>query len=841
MDGVRLVARIASCVLAACTSGAVHAQSLSVPLRAPPPHEVRLADPFLAPRVELGRRVVWPAAWEQCERAGRMRVFQIAAGAAGEHTGPVDGDADVYQLITGAARILEHGRDEALEARVDAVIEVIAKAQLEDGYLNTWFQVHEPAKRWSDPVNGRELYCAGALFEAAALYARATGRERLLGVATRLADHVEREFGPEKRRDPDAFPGVERGLSVLAQFTGEKRYAELARFFLEQRGPRAGRTRLGDDALDDAPLREQTTVRGNATRALALYRGALDVAQFTQDESWIPRQFDLWRDLVLNHLYVTGGVGNGAADGAFGKPHELPNESACCETCASIALAEWNRALFLVTGKTTFVELYESALYNAIPAALAQGGRGYFDTNPLASRGEHTRASWPARSCCAFALARFLPTLSDYVYAAGKDALYVAVYAQSNVALELGGTRVRVTQSTDLPWKGHIEISVEPERPARFEIWLRIPIWAADHDIAPPPIKAGEPVEPALPRDVRTPGSWWKVLTREWKRGDRIVMNFGLEPQRRPSDPNVLGNAGRVVLQSGPLVYGVESADNAGGVHTLVLKPDPEPVEITSSWRADLLGGTNVLTAKAERRRANTNPFIAPTEPATLTAIPYALWANRGAGDFAVWIASDALVANAPDESVRLARGATKLLRASSGLSAEALAALDDGVFGASSSDTHVTCATLWPRLGARDPEPGAEASPPVSAATEWFETAFRAPREVTGCTVQWSNDAGACRVPRSWRVLARVGEDWREVELRSGAYATAADERHVLTFTPVRASALRLALELQPGYTAGVLEWQIAETAKLSPAGATPAKIPPAKVPPADPVAPPK
>jgi hypothetical protein len=837
MDGVRVAAHFAACVLAVC---AAHAQSLREPLRTPPPHAVHLADPFLAPRVELGRRVVWPSAWEQCERAGRMRAFQIAAGANGEHTGPKDGDADVYQLITGAARILEHGRDEALEARVDAVIELIAKAQLADGYLGTWFQVHEPARRWSDPVNGRELFCAGALCEAAALYARATGKERLLDVATRLADHVGREFGPEKRRDPDAFPGVEHGLTVLAQFTGEKRYAELARFFLEQRGRREGRTPLGANALadplDDAPLREQTTVRGNAARALALYRGALAVAEFTQDESALPQQFEVWRDLVLHHLYVTGGVGNGAADGGFGQPFELPNESACCETCASIALAEWNRALFLVTGKTTFVELYESALYNSIPAALARDGRGYFDTNPLASRGEHARALWPARSCCALALARSLPALSDYVYASRKDALYVALYAQSNVALELGGTRVRVTQSTELPWKGHVEISVEPERPARFEVWLRIPIWAADHDIAPPPIKAGEPVEPALPRDVRTSGSWWKVLTREWKRGDRIVMNFGLEPRRRPSDPNVLANAGRVVLQSGPLVYGVESADNSGGVHTLVLKPEPEPVEITTSWRADLLGGTNVLTAKAERRRTNTNPFIAPTEPATLTAIPYALWANRGVGELAVWIASDALVANAPDESVRLARGATKLLRASSGVSAEALAALDDGVFGASSSDTHVTRATFWPRLGARDPEPGAEASPPVSAATEWFETAFRAPREVTGCTVQWSDDAGACRVPRSWRVLARVGETWREVELRTGAYRAAADERHVLTFAPLATTALRLAIALQPGYTAGVLEWQIAETAKTLPADAAPAKTQPA-----DPVAPPK
>lgn len=778
------------------------------PLRALAPDHVSLSDRFLAPRAELGRAVVWPAVWAQCERAGRMRAFEIAGGAPGEHTGPVDGDADVYQLIRAASVSLAHVRDAALEARIDAVIETIAKAQRPDGYLDTWFQVREPERRWSDPVRGRELWCAGELFSAAASYAQATGRERLLDVATRLADHIGSEFGPEKRRDPDAFPGIERGLVTLARFTGQQRYAELARFFLDQRGRRGSRTPLGADALDDVPVRELKEASGNAVRALELYRGALAVSQFFQDDSWLPAQFSAWRDLATRHLYVTGGVGNGSGDGSFGAPYELPNDGACCETCASIALAEWCRELFLATGKTTFVELYENALYNAIPASLALDGRSCFDTNPLASRGEHTRSLMPERRCCALALARFLPTLPEYVYATRPGALHVALYAQGNVDFDVGGTHVRVTQVTDLPWKGHVEIGVEPDRPTRFELWLRIPIWAENHDIAPPPIKAGEPVEPALPRDVRTSGDWWKVLTREWKRGDRIHINFGLDPQRRESDPKVLANAGCVALQSGPLVYGFEAADNGGRAQTLVLKP--EHVDLTSSWRAELLGGTNVLVAKAERRRASDNPFVAPTEPATIVAIPYALWGNRGTGEFRVWVPTDPLLANAPDEGVRFALSATRMLRASNGVRGDDLAALDDGVFGARSNDTSVARATFWPGVGARDGEPADVAAPP---ATEWFEAAYRAPRELSGCTVQWFDDGGRCRVPRRWRLVARTADGWRDVELRSGAYGTDADVRHTVAFAPLSTTALRLAVELQPGCTAGALEWRVAES----------------------------
>lgn len=825
-------AALLACAFGVLGSARASAQTLREPLQAVLPQHVRLSDSFLAPRVELARRVVWPAAWEQCERAGRMHAFALAAGASGEHTGPVDGDADVYQLIRAAAASLAHTRDAALEARVDAVIELIAKAQQPDGYLDTWFQVRAPARRWSDPVEGRELWCAGELFSAAASYAQATGRERLLDVATRLADHVASQFGPDKRRDPDAFPGIERGLVDLARFTGEKRHAELARFFLEQRGLRESRTPLGPDALDDVPVRAAAEVRGHAVRALELWRGALAVAQFEQDESWLPAQFNVWRDLALRHLYVTGGVGNGVESGAgrggtFGAPYELQNHGACCETCASIALAEWNHELFLATKKTTFVELYENALYNAIPAGLALDGRSFADTNPLASRGERTRALWPERRCCALALARFLPTLPEYVYATRPGALHVALYAQSNVDFDAGGTRVRVTQSTELPWKGHVEISVEPERPARFEIWLRVPIWAQGHDIVPPPIKAGEPVEPALPRDVRTSGDWWKVLTREWKRGDRIHINFGLEPQRRECDPKVLANAGRVALQSGPLVYAFEAADNGGSAQTLLL--GPQHVDLTSAWRADLLGGTNVLVAKAERRRASDNPFVAVTEPATLVAIPFALLGNRGANEHVVWIPTDPQLANAPDEGVRLLRTATRMLRASNGVSGNDLAALDDGVFGERSNDTSAARATFWPRVGARDAEPSDSAGPPLPVATEWFEYALRAPRELSGCTVQWADDQGACRVPRSWRVLARTTEGWRDVELRAGSYATAPDVRHTVEFAPLQATALRLAVELQPGYTAGALEWHVRETGATPASGNPPANPPPA------------
>jgi len=781
-----------------------HAQ-MRVPLEAVPFTRVRLADPWLAPRSALARSATLPACLEQCERTGRVRNFAVAAGKAdasgGGHVGNLYDDSDVYKVIEAAAGVLALERDAALQARVDGWIESIAAAQREDGYLNTYYQLVEPAQRWQNLEHGHELYCAGHLIEAAVAYAQATGRERLLEVARKFADLIAREFGPEKRQAPCGHPEIELALVKLARFSGEARHAELARFFVEQRGQHEGqhesRRSYGEYSQDHLPIREQRAPRGHAVRAMYLYSGALDVARWFQDATLLAPQEELWRDLLEGHFYVTGGIGSRAANEGFGAPFVLPNDTAYCETCASIGMLLWNQRLFLATGRTVYADVLERELYNAIPAGLSASGDRFFYDNPLASRGEHQRVPWFGCSCCPTNLARTLPSVSQYVYAQSPKRLAVVLYAKSSADLVIEGTPVRVVQTTDMPYDGQVTLAIEPERPVEFELWLRVPNWAAGHAVLPPPLPSGAPLDNAFPREVKGPGESWRVLTRTWKRGDRVNLKFDLEVERRTQDPKVEAGAGRVALQRGPLIYCLEGHDNQGHARSVVLKP--EHVDIQSSFRADLLGGTQVLTGKCERLR-NADPFVAITAPGEFLAIPYAQWANRGASDMTVWIPETPELAERPGEGLRLERGSNRLLRASHCFANDTLAALDDGQLGRDSADAEPPRTTFWPHRGT----------------TEWVEVVYRQPRSVRGLAVQWFDDTGrgACRVPQSWRIQARTTPDgaWQSVTPTRGELATAKDALHEVAFEPRAVLALRLEIVLQPEQSAGLLEWRVDE-----------------------------
>lgn len=774
-------------------------QSLAEPLRAVPFTAVELTDPFLAPRMETCRKVVIPACLDQCERTGRLANFAVAAGrVAGKHVGALYDDSDVYKVLEGAAYALAHRRDAKLEARVDAIVADIAAAQREDGYLNTYVQLVKPDERWKDMAFGHELYCAGHLIEAAVAYARATGKDALLAVARKLADRIDADFGPGKRLDPCGHPEIELALVELARYTGEERYAKLARFFVEQRGSRKGRASFGEYAQDHLPVREQTEIVGHAVRAMYLYSGMADVAAWFHDESLLKPSFAIWDDLITTKTYVTGGIGSSAANEGFTKAFDLPNDSAYCETCASIGMLLWNHRLFLATGRTDVLDVAERELYNAIPAGLSLSGDRFFYGNPLESRGEHERVPWFDCSCCPTNLARTLPSLGRYVYATARDRLYVALYAQNDARFEVAGTPVRVAQKTRMPWDGHVELTVSPERPTEFELWLRVPGWAAGVSLVAPPVPAGTPVDASIfPREERGPGFAWRVLKRTWKRGDVVTVDFGLDTKRVHADPKVEADVGRVALQRGPIVYAFEGVDNDGRARSLVL---PETsAQIDALWKSEWLGGVTVLATKGERVR-DSDPFAAITEPTPLVAIPYATWANRGKGEMVVWIAEDAARAARPGEGVRLARSSTTLLRASHCFANDTLAALDDGVLGKSSGDESIPRFTFWPKQG-----------------TQWVELDTKDPRTYAGVAVQWFDDTGrgACRVPKSWRALWKDGTEWKPVALASGSFGVAKDALNEARFAPVTTRALRLEVELADGVSGGLLEWRVDEGGK--------------------------
>lgn len=770
------------------------AQSPAAPLRAVPFTQVELTDPFFAPRMETCRKVVLPACLDQCERTHRIQNFAVAAGwVAGEHEGALYNDSDVYKVLEGAAYSLAKHRDAALEKRVDGVIELIAAAQLEDGYLNTYVQLVKPTERWKNMAHGHELYCAGHLFEAAVAYAQATGKERLLSVARKLADRIAADFGPGKRVDPCGHPEVELALVKLARFTGEEKYAQLARFFVDQRGCTQGRTAFGEYAQDHLPVREQKEIVGHAVRAMYLYSGMADVAAWFRDDTLLRPSFAIWRDLVESKTYVTGGIGSSAANEGFTKPFDLPNDTAYCETCASIGMLFWNHRLFLATGRTDVLDVAERELYNGIPSGLSLSGDRFFYGNPLASRGEHERVPWFDCSCCPTNLARTLPGLGEYVYATGPDRLYVALYVQSDATVEVAGAKVRVRQKSKMPWEGRTEITLEPDRPATFELWLRVPGWAGGISVVAPSVPAGTPIDASIfPREEKGPGAHWRVLKRAWKKGDTLSVDLPLEPRRVHADPKVEVDVGRVALTRGPVVYAFEGADNDGRARSLVLPENT--VQIDAAWKPDLLGGVSVLTMKGERAR-DADPFATITEPAPLVAIPYCTWANRGRNEMVVWIAEDAARAERPGEGVRLARSSTKLLRASHCFANDTLAALDDGVLGRSSSDESIPRFTFWPKQGA-----------------QWVELDTKESATYSGVAVQWFDDAGrgGCRAPKAWRALWKDGTEWRPVAPSSGAFGVDKDALNEARFAPVTTRALRLEIELQDGFSGGLLEWRV-------------------------------
>jgi len=605
---------------------------------------VSLGPGFLRTLLETVRTKTIPHVRERCATEGRFDNFLIAGG---EKPGPVRGlmpfdDSDVYKLVEGASRSLVDFPDPVLA-------ETIKTGQEPDGYLTTWFTVdpgHPPApwagdsgKRWAGEAGSHELYNSGHLFEAAAAHFRATGKRTLLDVALKNADLLVGSFGPGKLAVPPGHQIVEQGLVSLYRITENRAYLDLARFFIYLRGRRDGRESYGEYAQDHLPAARQRAVVGHAVRAVYFYAGMTDVAALTGDRSLLRASFRLWRDLVRSKLYLTGGLGARREREAVGGRFELPNRTAYCETCAAIGSVAWNRRLFLLTGDGRYYDLIEGTLYNCLLAGLGLDGTSFFYVNPLEADGDFAfnqgareRSPWFDCPCCATNLVRFLPSLPGLVYASEKDRLHVNLFAPGSARLEAAGTPVTVDQETDYPWGGSVRLTINPERPARFTVRLRIPGWTGP-SFLPGGLYAfpDEPPRPPLltlnGRDLRCPvAGGYAEIKREWRAGDAVEIDLALAPRRVVADPRVAADRGRAALTCGPLVYCVEGIDHGGSLDGLSL---PAGVELELVRRADERGGGRAITARVPDGNGGTR---------SLFAVPYYAWANRGPGPMKVWL-----------------------------------------------------------------------------------------------------------------------------------------------------------------------------------------------------------
>ncbi|MHC4889141.1 MAG: beta-L-arabinofuranosidase domain-containing protein, partial [Planctomycetota bacterium] len=546
----------------------------------------------------------------------------------------------------GASYSLSVHPDAKLEKYLDELIVKIAAAQEEDGYLFTcrtnksqklinWYG----KERWSKLGGSHELYNMGHLYEAAVAHYQATGKRSLLDVVIKNADFLDKVFGPGKNETAPGHQIIEMGLARLYRATGNEKYLKLAKFYLDTRGP-------GGNAYHQSHQKvvEQSEAVGHAVRASYMYCGMADVAALTGDVSYRRAANRIWENVVSKKLYLTGGIGATGSGEAFGKNYQLPNETAYCETCAAIGNVMWNHRMFLFDGEAKYIDVLERTLYNALISGVSLSGDSFFYPNPLESRGQHKRSPWFGCACCPGNITRFIASVPGYIYAQQGKTLYVNLFVNGSAAIKMGKNTVRIKQQTRYPWDGKVKIQVSPERSAEFTIAIRMPGWARNE---------------AVPSDLyqylsrsdedpvfRVSGGTAKVgthkgyasLTRTWKKGDVIDIILPMPVRRVLSHEKVEGNAGKVAIQRGPIVYCAEWLDNDSHVLDFILADD---VKLTTEHRNDLLNGVTVVRGKAVGLSYDEDGKSMVKKARDFTAIPYYAWAHRGPGEMAVWLARD--------------------------------------------------------------------------------------------------------------------------------------------------------------------------------------------------------
>ncbi len=632
--------------------------------------KIRFERGFLAGRARLVRDVVIPYQWEAlndripgAERSGTVSNFQIAAGEKqGEFYGYWFQDSDLAKWLEAASYRLATHPDAALEAELDGIIAIIAKAQQPDGYLDTYVQVKEPHMRWKNLFEYHELYIAGHFIEAGVAHFEATGKRSLLDVVAKLANMIERTFGTGAGQIP-GYPGheeIELALVKLARVTGEKRYAQLAAYFVNQRGQeplyfeeeakRLGFAKLPvyyhadrwDFQQAGRPVRNLVDPIGHSVRMMYLTTAMADLALTLPDESLRRACTTLWDNLTRYHLYLTGGVGSEWMGEKFAERYDLPNDRAYAESCAGIGLVFWARRMLDLQLRGQYGDVMERALYNNVLAGMALDGKTFFYVNPLEIRPHEAkrrydmhyvktqRVPWFGCACCPPNIARTLTSLGYYTHSVLSDGLAVHLYADCRLEATIAGQKTAVALHTDYPWDGAVRVEVSPAQPVTFTLRLRLPGWCT----APGARLNGQKVDLAAhTRDG------YLYLAREWRAGDVVTLDFPMPIQRVRAHPAVHHDAGCVALQRGPMVFCFEQADNGPLLSQLRL---PKTAALTARFDHDLLGGAVVIEGPAERVRASNEELYSTAEPAvspaTITAVPYCLWNNRGEGEMRVWI-----------------------------------------------------------------------------------------------------------------------------------------------------------------------------------------------------------
>ncbi|MBA9085514.1 hypothetical protein FHR92_001980 [Fontibacillus solani] len=636
----------------------------------------KIQDPFWSEYIRLVREVVVPYQWEalndripEAEPSHAISNFKIAAGEEqGEFYGMVFQDSDVAKWLEAVAYLLENKSDPMLEQLADEVIDIVAKAQQPDGYLNTYFTLKEPGKRWTNLAECHELYCAGHMIEAGVAYYKATGKRKLLDVVSRFADYIDTVFGnePDKLSGYDGHQEIELALMKLYHTTGNEKYLNLSTYFLDQRGAEPhfyeqewekrgktyhfGEMNVFDRAYSQAhlPVRDQDSAEGHAVRLVYMCTAMADVAAENGDPRLLDACKKLWNNIVHKRMYITGGIGSMVHGEAFTMDYDLPGDTAYAETCASIGLIFFAQRMLKIAPDSGVADVMERALYNTVVSGMSQDGKKFFYVNPLevypTAHGKNRiydhvkpeRQGWFGCACCPPNIARLLASLGEYVYTIKDNTVYTQLYIGGELKLDLDGKSVQLEQESTYVTDGKVSFRVHTDEVVSFTLALRMPDWCDRVEA----VIDGEKVE-----FTHGDEDGYIRLNRDWQAGEQVLLHFSMPILRMKGHPGVRQVFGKVALQRGPFVYCLEEADNGTGLYQLRL-----PVQSHCEVIPDdsLREGLNVILATGERCAPNqaegwSNHLYRSDsqwhkENTTLKFIPYFTWANRGLGEMSVWV-----------------------------------------------------------------------------------------------------------------------------------------------------------------------------------------------------------
>jgi hypothetical protein len=765
--------------------------------------KVHITNGFWYQRMETNRAVTIPYSIKLLEETGRMKNFQIAAKRAeGDFCSPYYfDDSDAYKVIEAACYSLMLKPDTDLENKIDEMIEVIGAAQEQDGYLYTprtigtkKFQKVIGDKRWLNEEGSHELYTAGHMYEAAVAHYQATGKRKFLDIALKSAELINSVFGPGKLQLPSGHQEIEIGLVKLYRVTGEEKYLKLAKFFLDMRGQYLdGRKSWGEYNQDHKPVIEQDEAVGHAVRAGYMYSGMADVAALTGDKSYINALDKLWENVVSKKIYLTGGIGATGSWEGFGPAYELPNASAYNETCASIANILWNHRMFLQKGESKYLDILERTLYNALLSGIGMSGDLFFYPNVLESFGTHERARWFSCACCPPNVARLIASIGNYIYAVKGNEFYVNLFTSNKADILLSAGHLSVQQETNYPWEGKVKIIVSPERDSQeFSLNLRIPGWAQDKPVPSDLYSYMDKQKQKIMLTVNGKPASLNIekgfarINRKWNTGDVVELSLPMEVRKIIANERVEADKGRVALQRGPLVYAAEWKDNKDGVVRNILLP--ENSNLQTEFKPELLNGVEVIKGKVVGYKAGKDKSGMEKSEQEFLAIPYYAWAHRGKGEMSVWLAKD-------ESAVRPLYGETILTNAkltvSHGKNPESI---KDQMEPKNSADESLPFFHWWPSKGEK----------------EFVQIDFDKPQEISELSIYWFDDTGVgeCRIPQSWKVFYKEGNEWRAVyPTNAHPYSTEKDKYNNVEFESVKTGSVKIEIQSLKDFAGGIHE----------------------------------